>query len=175
MNAKPTVTQLDDKTVVITRTFDAPRTLVWKAWTDPKHLAQWFGPKVMTVPVATSELQPGGAWRVTMRDPNGTDYPCKGVYAEVKAPERFTSTVDLSEHPRSWFDMLDPGRDKEKGKPFYDVMWDISFAEKDGKTTVTIKTTFEWKEVRDKFVKLGMVEGWSQSFEKLDNLLEQMR
>ncbi len=167
----PVITQPDDTTVVIERIFDAPRDLVWQCWTQAEHLKKWFGP--MPAPnAAESDLRPGGAWRIVMHDPKGVDYPGKGVYREVKAPERFTATVDVSEHPDEWFDMLEPGRDKSKGKPDYNNMWDIHFAElPGGKTKVTIRTLFRTKDIRDKFMKLGMGGGWSMSFVKLDRLL----
>ncbi|MBV8790539.1 MAG: SRPBCC domain-containing protein, partial [Pseudolabrys sp.] len=107
MPHKPIITQPDDTTVVIERTFDAPRQLVWDCWTRAEHIAKWFGPHGMAVPEARSDLRPGGEWRIVMRDPNGADYTGKGIYREVQAPERFTATVDVSEHPDAWFDVID--------------------------------------------------------------------
>lgn len=160
---KVTVTQPDDKSVVIERSFNAPRELVWKCWTEPKHLAAWFGPHGMTVPVCEQDLRAGGAWRITMRDPQGNDYPLKGIYREVKEPERLVSTVDVSEHPASWHEQLGI-----EGRPNYDIVWDISFTEKGGTTTVSIKTVFGRTDARDKFAKTGMAGGWAQSLEKLE-------
>ena len=171
MSHKPVVTQPDDTTVVIERTFDAPRQLVWDCWTKAEHMKQWFGPHIMNVPEATSDLRPGGEWRIVMRDPNGKDFTGKGVYREVQSPERFTASVDVSEHPDDWFDTIDPSRDKSKGKPHWDLGWDIRFAEKGGKTVVTIRSLFPSKYLRDQFVKTGMNQGWSESLEKLDALL----
>lgn len=168
MSHKPVVTMPDDLTVVIERTFDAPRELVWKCWTQAEHIRKWFGPHQMDVPVATSDVRPGGAWHIVMRDPKGVEYPGRGVYKEVDAPRRFTSTVDVTEHSEEWFDTIDPGRDRSKGKPHWELGWDISFAEKDGKTTVTVRSLFPSKKVRDGFVKGGMNDGWSQSLERLD-------
>jgi uncharacterized protein YndB with AHSA1/START domain len=73
--------------VILTHIIDAPRALVFKAWTDPKHFAQWWGPHGFTN-VCETGLRPGGAYRIVMRSPEGVDYPMRGVYLEVKEPER---------------------------------------------------------------------------------------
>jgi uncharacterized protein YndB with AHSA1/START domain len=169
MSHKPVITQPDDTSVVIERTFDAPRDLVWKCWTQAEHMKKWFGPHIMTVPEAKSDLRPGGEWRIVMRDPKGVEFIGKGVYGQVQPPEHFTSTVDVTDHPDEWFDQIDPGRDRSKGKPHYELGWDIRFAEtKDGKTTVTIRSSFPSKYIRDRFVKTGMNQGWSESLERFD-------
>jgi uncharacterized protein YndB with AHSA1/START domain len=92
---------------VITREFDAPRELVFKAWTDAKYLAQWWGPRGFTNPVCEWDARPGKAIRVVMRAPNGTDYPMAGEFREVVAPERlvFTSGA-LDEKGKLLFEFL---------------------------------------------------------------------
>ena len=72
--------------VVITRVFDAPRALVFKAWTDPKHIARWWGPMGFTNPICELDARVGGAWRIVMRSPTGIEYPCGGVYREIVRP-----------------------------------------------------------------------------------------
>src|SRR5277367_1844677 len=81
-------TKYAEREVVITRVFDAPPALVFKAWTDPKHLKVWWGPKGFTNPVCEVDAQVGGALRIVMRGPDGTEYPMRGVFREVVAPER---------------------------------------------------------------------------------------
>src|ERR1700730_7092158 len=81
-----------ERELKITRVFDAPREMVFKAWTDPKLLAQWWGPKGFTNPVCELDVRPGGAIRVHMRGPDGTVYPMTGVYQEVVEPERIVFT-----------------------------------------------------------------------------------
>src|ERR1700678_1250094 len=79
--------------LVLTRTFDAPRSLVFKAWIDPKHLAQWWGPKGFTNPVCDMDVRPGGAIRIVMRAPDDApaqfrgDHPMTGVFREIVEPE----------------------------------------------------------------------------------------
>src|SRR2546425_388107 len=86
-----------ERELVITRVFDAPRDLVWKAWTDPKHVAQWWGPMGFTTKVPELDLRPGGRWRYIMTGPDGIEYPVKGVFREVVPFERIVTTDEFDE------------------------------------------------------------------------------
>jgi uncharacterized protein YndB with AHSA1/START domain len=77
-----------EASIVITRIFDAPRELVWKAWTDPKHMAQWWGPQGFTNPVCELDVRVGGAWRIVMRSSDGIEYPCGGDDAQGSPTSR---------------------------------------------------------------------------------------
>jgi uncharacterized protein YndB with AHSA1/START domain len=138
--------------VNLTRTFDAPRDLVFRAWTDPKHLAQWWGPHGFTNPVCEADVRPGGAIRIDMRGPDGVVYPMTGTFHEVVAPERlvFTSVAV-----------------GEGGKTLIKAMNTVTFAERDGKTTLTLNARV--LELAPEFAAnaAGMEEGWSQSLERL--------
>ena len=79
---------LSDREIVTTRVFDAPRELVFKAWTDPDHLAKWWGPKGFTNTFQEFDMRPGGVWRFIMHGPDGVDYKNKSVFVEVVKPER---------------------------------------------------------------------------------------
>ena len=103
--------------VTITRIIKAPQARVFAAWIDPKQMAEWWGLKTFTNPVFELNVRPGGTYRIVMRSPDGVDYPLKGVYREVVEPELIVMTMKLSEHPDAWHDMLEPGRDKSKGRP----------------------------------------------------------
>ena len=94
--AKSAASQFGEGTVDIIRVFDAPRALVWQAWTDPKMLAQWFGPRGFTASVPELDVRVGGAIAHRHARPDGNDYPMKGVFREVRAPERlvFTNIAD---------------------------------------------------------------------------------
>src|ERR1043165_653811 len=81
-----------EREVKIVRTFNAPLALVWAAWTEPQHVAQWWGPKGFTNPVCELDVRPGGAFRIDMCSPDGTIYPGKGVYHEIVEPERLVLT-----------------------------------------------------------------------------------
>ena len=165
------VTLPDATSVTVSRVFDAPRELVWQAWTSPTHMARWFGPREFTNPSCEVDLRVGGAWRVVMRGPDGTDYPLKGVYREIVRPQRIVSTLDVSEHPDAWFDLIEPGRDRSKGRPRYDLSWTVAFAAQGGRTKLTVTNHFPSTALRDAFVKTGMGEGWTQSLDKLAEIV----
>src|SRR4051794_12623895 len=89
MVAKNTeATATSDREIVATRVFDAPRELVFKAWTDPEHLAQWWGPTGFTNTFHEFDLRPGGVWRFVMHGPDGVDYKNENVFVEIVKPER---------------------------------------------------------------------------------------
>lgn len=96
--------------ILTTRTLAAPRALVFRAWTEPEHVVHWWGPKGFTNTVQELDLRPGGAWRIVMHGPDGTDYPNESVFVEIVPPERivfdhlepihrFRTTVTFAEHP----------------------------------------------------------------------------
>jgi uncharacterized protein YndB with AHSA1/START domain len=156
---------------VMTRVFDAPRTLVFRAWTEPGHMSRWWGPHQFTNPVCELDVRPGGSWRIVMRGPDCVDHPCKGVYREIVTPKRIVMTIDHSELPEEWHDMMNPGRDKAKGRPAMEILATVTFEEHGGKTTLTIRLRFETAAERDAFLKIGMSDGWSQSLERLHEVV----
>src|SRR5512135_3429008 len=79
--------------VTLTRIYDAPRELVYKAWTDSNLMARWFGPKVFTSPICELDVRPGGEIYIVMRDPDGVNYPMTGLFQEVVEPERLVFTT----------------------------------------------------------------------------------
>jgi uncharacterized protein YndB with AHSA1/START domain len=160
-----------DREFVITRVFDAPRDLVWKAWTDPKHMAQWWGPHGFTNPVCEMDVRPGGAWRIVMRGPDGALHPAKGVYREVVEPERLVMTINHSELSEEWHDLVNPNRDRAAGKPPLEALSTVTCEEQGDKTKLTIRLRFDSAAVRDALLRIGMSEGWSQSLERLAALV----
>jgi len=141
-----------EQELVLTRVIDAPRELVFKAWTDPKHVAQWWGPRGFSNPVCELDLRPGGAIRIHMRGPDGTVYPMTGVYQEIVEPERlvFTSAA------------LD-----EKGHPMFEVLTTVTFAEQGGKTKQTMRARVIKITPQAAPYIAGMEQGWTQSLERL--------
>lgn len=160
-----------EREFVITRIFDAPRELVFEVWTEPKHMAQWWGPRTVTNSVCEMDVRPGGAYRIVMRGPDGAEYPVKGVYREVVKPERLVMTMDCSEHPDEWQDLVKPNRQKGERNPAGEMLSTVTFEELDGKTKVTVRTRFNSAAIRDSMLKMGMTEGWSQSLDRLEELL----
>ena len=80
--------ETDPRSIIGTRVFDAPRDLVFSAWTDPKHLAQWWGPNGFSTTTHSFEFRPGGVWRSVMHEPDGRDYQNRITFDEIVAPER---------------------------------------------------------------------------------------
>lgn len=165
------VKETSERDFVISRVFDAPRALVFQAWTDPGWMAQWWGPRGFANPVCEIDARPGGTWRIVMRGPDGSEHPARGVYREVVQPERLVWTISHAELSDEWHDMVDPGRDRSKGKPALEAETLVTFEDLGGKTRVTVRMRFESAGVRDSLVKIGMNEGWSQSLERLEALL----
>jgi uncharacterized protein YndB with AHSA1/START domain len=141
---------------IITREIAAPRELVFKAWTDAKQLAQWWGPRGFTNPVCEWDALPGKAIYVVMRAPNGADYPMGGEFREIVAPERLVFTS---------------GALDKKGNLLFEFLHSVTFAERKGKTLLTIqsqviKTTAE----ANKYIG-GFEAGMTQSLVRLAELL----
>ncbi|HXN23801.1 MAG TPA: SRPBCC family protein [Candidatus Dormibacteraeota bacterium] len=138
-----------DREAVVTRVFDAPRRLVFDAWTNPKHLPRWMlDPEGWTMPVCEIDLRPGGAHRCVWRRGDGTEMEIRGVYKEIKPPERLVST-------ESW------------GGTWPETLNTLILTEEDGKTTITLTILYPSKEARDAALQTGMKEGLSQSFNRL--------
>jgi uncharacterized protein YndB with AHSA1/START domain len=136
----------------LTRVFDAPRELVFKAWTDPKHVAQWWGPGGFTNPVCEVDARPGGQMRIHMRGPDGTIYPMTAVFNEVVEPERivFQSAA------------LDPN-----GKPLFEVLTTVTLADQSGKTKLTLNAKVLNMTAAAPQYLAGMEAGWTQSLARL--------
>jgi uncharacterized protein YndB with AHSA1/START domain len=150
------VTDFGEGTVEIIRVFDAPRALVWRAWSDPKMLAQWFGPRGFTSSVPTWDLRVGGALRIVMHGPDGNDYPMKGVFREVVAPERLVfSNIAI---------------DKD-GNHLLEGETTVIFSELGGKTKMVLKTHAVGRVAIAKQMLAGMEMGWKQSIDKLAELV----
>jgi uncharacterized protein YndB with AHSA1/START domain len=133
-------------------------------------MAQWWGPQAFTNPVCEMDVRPGGAYRITMRSPEGVNYPVKGAFREVVEPERLVMTLDCSEHPAEWHDLVDPNRKKGEGNPAGEMLSTVTFEDLDGRTRLTVRTRFKSAAIREAMLGLGMTEGWSQSLDRLGAL-----
>lgn len=107
-----------------------------------------------------------------MRSPEGVDYPMRGVYLEVKEPERLVFTNILDEHPAKWHEALNKYRQGE-GKAAQELVTTVTFEKQHGRTKLTIVSRFASSADRDAFMKMGMAEGWAQSLERLEGHLAQ--
>jgi len=143
---------------VITREFDAPRELVFKAWTDPKHLARWWGPKGFTNPVCEWDVRPGGKIYDVMRAPNGDRYPMGGEFREIVAPERLVFSC---------------GALDENGELLFEFLHDVTFAERKGKTKLTLRSCVTMTTAEANKYIGGFETGMTLSLERLAELLAQ--
>jgi uncharacterized protein YndB with AHSA1/START domain len=150
------VTTPTDREIVVTRVFNAPRNLVFDAWTNPKYLPQWMlGPDGWTMPVCEIDLRPGGSWHFVWRHSNGKEMEMRGEYREVKPPERVVSS-------ESW------------GPDWPESLNTVVFSERDGTTTATITLLYASMEARDAALKTGMKHGMALSYDRLENYLSSL-
>lgn len=146
-------TSTPDREIVIERVFDAPRDLVFDAWTDPNAVSQWFGPNGFMLTIHEMDVRAGGVWRFIMHGPDGTDYDNKIVYTEVTRPERL---------------VYSHGADDDGAGDFHVT---VTFAVQGKGTRLTMRSVFPTTEARDKTIEFGAVEGGKQTMERLAQFL----
>ncbi len=144
-----------ERSVTITRVIAAPRDKVFKAWTDPKLLAQWWGPHHFDNPRCEIEARPGGKIHIDMRGPDGTVYPMTGTVHEVVAPARLVFTAIAEDNG---------------GNPHLESHTEVTFEDVGGKTKVTVVAKAKGFSPAAPQMLGGMEAGWTQSLEKLDAL-----
>jgi uncharacterized protein YndB with AHSA1/START domain len=150
------VTLPSDREIVVTREVNAPRSVVFDAWTRPEHVQRWMlGPDGWTMPVCEIDLRPGGAWHFVWRGGDGAELEMRGVYQEIVPPERIVNT-------ESW------------GGPWPETLNTLTLDERDGKTTITITIRYASKEARDAALETGMTEGMSATFARLDEYVAEI-
>lgn len=133
----------------MTRVFDAPRELVFKAFTDPKAIPHWWGPRYLTTVVDKMDVRQGGTWRFVQRDAQGNEYAFRGEYREVAPPKRLVNTFEF------------------EAMAGHIVVETVVFEEVNGKTKVTATSLFQSIEARDGMLQHGMEEGAVESWDRL--------
>lgn len=146
-------TEPDGRELVITRIFDAPRELVFRAWTDPAHMARWWGPHGFTNPVCELDVRPGGALLIHMQGPDGVVIPTKGVFREVVEPERLSLALTNFEDA--------------EGRPQLEILNTVLFDEEDGKTKLTLRVVVVRGTPEVAASLATMEDGWNQSLDRL--------
>jgi uncharacterized protein YndB with AHSA1/START domain len=146
-----------DRDLLLTRIIDAPPEKVFRAWTEPELLKQWFAPRPYTTPIAELDVRPGGTCMVVMRDPQGTDMPNPGVYLEVVKNERLIFT---DAYTKAW---------KPSEKPFMTVI--LTFEDQGGKTKYTALVRHWTVADRDAHEKMGFHPGWDLCTDQLAALV----
>ncbi len=148
--------QFGERTVTLTRVFDAPRELVWRAWTDPKHLGQWFGPRGFSSSLPELDVRVGGALRIVMHGPDGNDYPMKGVFREVKPLERLVfSNIAIN----------------NDGNHLLEGETTVTLEVQGSKTKLTVHSYAKGLVPLAPQMLAGMEAGWSQSLDKMAELV----
>jgi uncharacterized protein YndB with AHSA1/START domain len=140
--------------IVLTRQVDAPRDLVWRAFTEADLIAQWWGSRDSTTVIDKFDLRPGGAWRFISTTADGTEYAFRGEFLEIQPPERVVWTFEY------------------EGMPGHICTDAVTFTELGpGKTLITDLSTFPSQEERDGMLETGMAEGAAESYDRLEELL----
>lgn len=144
--------------LVLTRLIDAPRHKLWRAWTEPELLKQWFTPRPWTTPVVTTDVRPGGSNHIVMRGPDGQEFDNHGVYLEVVPDERLVVT---DAYTKAW---------EPSAKPFMTLV--LTFADEGGKTRYTASVRHWSEEDRATHEQMGFHTGWGQATDQLEALVK---
>lgn len=151
-----TATPASDRELVLTRLIDAPRDKLFRAWTEPELMKQWFTPRPWTTPVIEVDLRPGGSNLIVMRGPDGTEFPNRGVYLEIVKNERLVFT---DAYTKAW---------EPSEKPFFTGI--ITFEDEGGKTRYTARAVHWTVADREAHEKMGFHEGWGLCADQLAEL-----
>jgi len=149
-----------DRELVLTRLINAPREKVYRAWTDPELLKQWFAPKPYTTPIVEIDVRPGGSAYFVMRGPDGKDLPNRGVYLEVVPNAKLVST---DAYVKAW---------EPSEKPFMTLI--LTFEDEGGKTRYTARVRHWTVADRETHEKMGFHGGWSLCTDQLEALVAQI-
>lgn len=152
--------KLSKQNLLITRTFDAQRELVWKAWTDPELVKRWWGPKGFTAPFCKIDLRVGGVFLYCMRSPDGKDYWGTGVYREIVKPERIVYTDSFADEKGNVVPATHYGMSADFPLK---MLVTVTFEEREGKT----KLTLHHVGIPSGADQDGARQGWNESFDKL--------
>ncbi len=153
--------------ILITRVFDAPRELVWKAWTQPGHVERWFGPRGFDTEAPELDLRVGGRSRYVMVGPDGKRYPCAGVFREIVPLERIVTTDEFGE------DFQVPDMSKLPSGIVLTCLFEDA-GDDPPRTRVTLRIAHPTLEDRRKNEAMGVVDGWNSSFQCLDGYLAEL-
>lgn len=159
MSLEPQLNPLSDRELVITREIDAPPADVYAAWTRPELLTQWFAPLPWTVSAVQNDVRPGGSTQITMRSPEGEDFPNPGIFLEVVENERLVFT---DAYTSAW---------EPSEKPFMTVV--LTFEDLGGKTRYTARVLHWRVEDRQEHERMGFYQGWGQCTDQLAALVTQ--
>ena len=144
-----------DREIVMTRVFDAPRAMVYEAFTKPELLKRWFGPRGFSLTTCEVDFRVGGGFRFVLKGPDGREMGMRGEYVELRPPDRSVHLESFDDFP---------------GEP---ARVTTVFAEADGKTTMTVTVRSPSKEIRDAVLKSGMEHGAAETYDRLAEVLQE--
>lgn len=159
---------------ILERVFAAPRDLLYQCFMDPTHLSRWYGPRGFSCPTCEVDAKVGGQFKLVITAPDGLSFPLAGTFLEIVPKEKVVKEDDVSGHPDFWFDLIDPARKGQGSRPI-GMVTALSFADHPSGSRLTLSTRFDNTEIRDNFAKVGLKEGWSSSFERLDDLTNALK
>jgi uncharacterized protein YndB with AHSA1/START domain len=154
---KTTISTPGDKEIAAERVFDAPRDLVYRAYTDPELIPQWWGLRDAETVVDKLEVKEGGAWRIVSTNQDGSEDAFRGTYREVSEPERIVYTFEY------------------EGMPGHVLVETVEFEDLGEQTRVKVHSLFDTKEDRDGMLETGMEFGMNEAHAQLDELLERLK
>jgi uncharacterized protein YndB with AHSA1/START domain len=155
-STKLTVELPSDLEIVMSRSFDAPRSLVFEVHSKAEHLKRWWGPRKYDMPVCEIDFRPGGAWRM-VHWADGEEYAFRGTFLEIVPPETIVWTFEF------------------EGMPGHVATETMTLSERDGKTTITTHSLYSSREDRDAMLQSGMEEGANESYDRLAELLAELQ
>jgi uncharacterized protein YndB with AHSA1/START domain len=144
---------------IMSRSFNAPRELVFKAHSSCEHISKWWGPRSTSFISCEMDFVERGAWRYVLRDSDGNEAPFKGEFREIQPPERLTWTFIYDVEPYNEHEAVET----------------IVFTEEDGQTTITVTSVYPSIEMRDTFVSTGMAEGAAETWDRLEEYVATLR
>lgn len=144
--------EIGDRVLTIQRTFNAPRKLVWEAWTAADHIAAWWGPKGINTRVSEHDFRPGGKWEYIMSGPDGSDFYSNGVFTEIEEFSKVVTSADF-------------------GTVTKDVVMVILFEDEGDQTRLTLNVVHPTPEYREAQAKMGFEHGWGAHLNSLENYL----
>ena len=151
------VTTPSDTQIQMTRVFDAPRELVFEAHSSAEHMSNWWGPRKYEVVSAEYDFREGGTWRILHRGPDGDEHGFRGEFREIVPPEKIVCTFEY------------------EGWPGQIAVETLTLEEREGKTVLTAVSESGSKEARDAFIESGMEDGARETYERLEEYLEQLK
>jgi uncharacterized protein YndB with AHSA1/START domain len=163
-NAEESITtKFGERDFVMERIFNAPREFVFKAFTDPEHVASWWAPFGFTIPVCKIDLRPGGIWHYCMRSPEGNEHWVRSIYREIVRPERIVYVSTFA----------DKDANPTEGLP--DQLGTLTFTEYDGKTRLTVRIAYGTADDLKATLEMGMIEGLTITLNQLADYLPKIQ